>query len=104
MSTAIARTNGAAPAPASFPAPQPQLPLELAPILTLLEKLTTLVSQPAPPPQKQELPVWVTLEQASEYLGLTVAYLDRLRREGKLKWLKDRHVKVRKADLDKLEL
>ena len=103
MSTAIARTNGAAPAPLA--GPQPQLPIELAPILTLLEKLTTaLLQQPQPVQPREQGTVYITLQEASDYLGLTVGFLEKLIREGKLKKLKDRHVKVKKADLDKLEL
>jgi hypothetical protein len=45
----------------------------------------------------------VTLEQASELSGLSIGFLRRLVREKKLRGIRDRLVKVLRADVDALE-
>lgn len=45
---------------------------------------------------------FITLAEASQYVGLTQAYLRRLIDEGKLEAVRDVHIKVRRGDLDKL--
>ena len=81
------------------------LPPELAPILAIFEKLAVLLSERAEAPSASSpLPAWVTLEQASELSGLSVGLLRRLSREGKLKSIRDVRTKVRRADVEGLEL
>ena len=82
------------------------LPPELAPILAIVEKLAVLLSERAEAPAATTAPVpaWVTLEQASELSGLSVGLLRRLSREGKLKSIRDVRTKVRRADVEGLEL
>ena len=80
------------------------LPPEFAPLLAIIEKLAVVLdSTPALQPAEKSLAVWVTLDQAAEYLGLSRTFLERLVKDRKLRAVKDRSIKVRKADLDALE-
>ena len=47
-------------------------------------------------------PRWLTLDQASEYTGLSRPFLVRLIRAGQLPAIRDRAIKVREADLDNI--
>ena len=48
-------------------------------------------------------PLWLTIAQASEYSGLSQALLRRLIHTGALPSIRDRAVKVRRADLDSID-
>ena len=77
------------------------IPKEIAPVMAVLEKLTYLLTERTEPAAPQ-LAVWVTLDQASDYLGLSRTLLERMVKDKKLVAIKDRSIKVRKADLDSL--
>jgi hypothetical protein len=55
-------------------------------------------TRPAP-----HIALYLTLPQASAYTGLTVAMLRRLIRTGRLASIRDRALKVRRVELDKLD-
>lgn len=55
---------------------------------------------PITPPQPQ----FLTLKEAAEYTGLSVAFLRRLVRAEILPHIRDRRIKVRRSDLDNLSL
>lgn len=67
-----------------------------------LQRIADVVETRTLPPQRPATP-WLTLPDASEYTGLSVAYLRRVIKAGKLPWIRDRAIKVRRADLDNLD-
>ena len=62
-------------------------------VIAIMAALSAAGSQPK---------LFLTLREASAVSGLTVAYLKRLIESGKLKHVRDRGMKVRRADLQKL--
>jgi len=65
-----------------------------------------LASATQPQPQQPVRPVprpWMTIQEASDYSGLSKACLRRLVKEGTLNGILDRSTKVRKVDLDNLD-
>lgn len=51
----------------------------------------------------QPAPLWISLPEAAEYTGLSVPYLKRLIASRKLPATRDRSLKVRRTDLDRLD-
>jgi excisionase family DNA binding protein len=64
-------------------------------IVGIVEQLAALARPAAPRP-------WLTIAEASEYSGLSVALLRRLVRSGQLQAIRDGAVKVRRVDIDNL--
>lgn len=62
----------------------------------LADLLRALLGEQKPPPQ------FLTLKEAAEHTGLSVTFLRRLIKAGKLPALRDRCYKVRRYDLDNL--
>lgn len=55
-------------------------------------------------PAVQEQPQFLTVKEASEYIGLSQTFLRRVIRAGHLPHLVDRCTKVRRSDLDNLAI
>lgn len=99
---AAAAENGAASvATLATPEEAPVTHGELAALVAIMERL---VERQAPAPAAPIAAAWVTLQQASELSGLSEGLLRRLVREGKLRGIRDRFVKVRRAEVEALEL
>jgi len=95
----LAATKPVVFSPSSSLAPRPP---ETLPVLNALEQLAALLhsrmlSPPRPPAR------WLTLKQARETTGLSIALLKRLIAAGHLRVLRDGAVKVLQADLDVLD-
>lgn len=95
----LAATKPVVFAPSSSLAPRPP---ETLPVLNALEQLASLLhsrmlSPPRPPAR------WLTLKQARETTGLSIALLKRLIAAGHLRVLRDGALKVLQADLDGLD-
>jgi len=98
----VARLDATKPAvfaPSSSLAPRPP---EMPPALNALEQLAALLhshllSPPRPPAR------WLTLKQARETTGLSIALLKRLIAAGHLRVLRDGAIKVLQSDLDSLD-
>jgi excisionase family DNA binding protein len=76
--------------------PEPTLGVALA--FTAIEKVAERLAIRGPERWKP----WMTIAEASEYSGLSESFLRRLVRESQLPSVRDRAVKVRRADLDNL--
>ena len=63
-----------------------------------IDRLLASLSRASAPP-----PLWLTIAEASEYSGLSQSLLRRLIANGRLPSIRDRAVKVRRADLDTLD-
>lgn len=68
------------------------------PAIALLTEYRRLLAAGTPAPVK----LWLTVAEALEYSGLTKALLRRLVKDGRLPGIKDRSVKIRRADLEAL--
>lgn len=68
-------------------------------VLEAVNRLTAAVeaTRPAPPAAQ-----WLTIPQASEYSGISIAFLTRMIRARALSAIADRAIKVRRSDLDNL--
>lgn len=65
----------------------------------IIARLLDMVAESQRPPKP-----WATLEEASAELGLSRAFLRRLVKSGALDAVRDRHVKVRREDLEDLDV
>lgn len=84
------------PVPVARPSSPDLLPALLDRVGSAVESWLAETRPPVPPA------LYLTLPQASAYTGLTVALLRRLVKAGKLAAIRDRAVKVRRADLENL--
>lgn len=108
LSAAAGRGAGTVATMASRDDATPVTHAELAALVAIVERLVDR-QQPVAPPAAA---TWVTLQQASEMLGLSDSLLRRLVREGKLRGLYDRGgckggngvLKMRRADVEGLDL
>jgi len=64
--------------------------------------LAALKPEPIPAPPAPQ-PLWIGLDAASTVTGLSVTCLRKMIKAGRLNCIRDRAVKVRRSDLDKLE-
>lgn len=77
------------------------LPPELAPFAPFFSKLAELLSERAPAPAPA---MWLSIEQAAEYSGLSDGLLRRLVKAGRITGVRDgRWWKVRKADIESFD-
>jgi hypothetical protein len=76
------------------------VPAELQPFVALFERLALLLSDR--PPQAVQTSIWIPIEQAAEYSGLSVGLLRRLVASERLVGIRDQTIKVRKSDLEQL--
>jgi excisionase family DNA binding protein len=80
-------------------------PAPSADVLTLvLDRIAGAVENRLSTPLPSPVPLYLTLPQASAYTGLSMAFLRRLIRDGNLPALRDRSLKVRRLDLDTVNL
>jgi excisionase family DNA binding protein len=90
--------------PAAVATRQPDgIPPALAAVLGLFEKLAGMAVR-----SRQELAapagaIWLTIPQAAAVSGLSQPFLRRCVKRGELRAVRDRAVKVRRADLDNLD-
>lgn len=77
-------------------------PAGMTAIEQLAELLQMRLQEPAPPPPRPPAR-WLTLKQARETTGLSLALLKRLIAAGRLRPLRDGAIKVLQADLDSLD-
>jgi len=66
--------------------------------LALMDRLITMAQPAQPPPARP----WLTIPEASAYTGLSGTLLRRLVREKRLPAIRDRAVKLRRSDLDRM--
>jgi len=79
------------------------IPPALAGVLSVIERLAQMAQRPSIEPASGLSSLWLTLDQAAAYTGLSRAFLKRLVDDGKLPAIRDRATKVKREHLDLLE-
>lgn len=100
----FAATSAIAPISTSALAPTaaPDIPPALAAVLSLIDRLAQMAQRPRPEPLQAPEPLWMTIDQAAAFTGLSASLLRRLAKSGKLHAIRDRAIKFRRADLANL--
>jgi excisionase family DNA binding protein len=78
-----------------------EIPRPLGVVLRVIEQLAQITRHPEPAAAS---PPWLTMREAAKYSGLSESLLRRLARSGELFSVRDGARKVRRHDLDKLEV
>lgn len=95
---------GPASTTALAPAGGSSMPPGLATALRFIDQLATIAQRPRLDPPVPAATPWMTIDQAAAYTGLSVTFLRRLVRSGELPSVRDRSTKVRRTDLDNLDI
>jgi excisionase family DNA binding protein len=86
------------------PTGEDSMPSSLALGIELIEQLARIANRARPEPAPTPPALWLTIPEAAVYTGLSQAFLRRLARSGELPSVRDRKTKVRRADLDSLDI